>query len=200
MPVSNKVDGTKINFPEREIIAELDKAWTVQFDGDEIHRGPAEPVTFDSLLDWSKHSDDRIKYYSGTAVYKTEVELGDLRKTPATRAGRRASIFRRSTASATANTEPLYLDLGKVSVSAKVKVNGKYVGGVWTAPYRLDIAPFVKTGKNQIEIEVVNTWANRIIGDRKLPEPDRKLKISRGPSDNLQESGLLGPVQIVKGF
>jgi hypothetical protein len=200
VPAKTEVEGAKINFPEREIIAELDKSWTVQFDGDEIHRGPAEPVTFDSLIDWSKHSDDRIKYYSGTAVYQTEVELSDLKRTSDPQTRRRVSIFRRSTASTSANTEPLYLDLGKVSVSAKVKVNGKYAGGVWTAPYRLDIAPFVKTGKNRIEVEVVNTWANRIIGDRKLPEPDRKLKISRGPSDNLQESGLLGPVQIVKGY
>jgi hypothetical protein len=197
---ARSVATAKVNFPKREVIAELNKTWTVRFNGDEIHRGPAEPVTFTSLTDWSKHSDDRIKYYSGTAVYQTEFELGDLRKTPATRAGRRASIFRRATAQTSTNTDPLYLDLGKVSVSAKVKVNGKYVGGVWTAPYRLDIAPFVKTGKNRIEVEVVNTWANRIIGDRKLPEPDRKLKISRGPSDNLQESGLLGPVQVVRGY
>jgi hypothetical protein len=200
IPTRDEVAGAKVNFPERKVIAELNKTWKVQFNGDEIHRGPAEPVTFTSLTDWSKHSDDRIKYYSGTAVYQTEFELGDLRKTPATRAGRRASIFRRSTAQTSTNTDPLYLDLGKVSVSAKVKVNGKYVGGVWTAPYRLDIAPFVKTGKNKVEVEVVNTWSNRIIGDRKLPEPDRKLKISRGPNDNLQESGLLGPVQVVRGY
>ncbi|MDR0392395.1 MAG: hypothetical protein LBH59_10845, partial [Planctomycetaceae bacterium] len=69
--------------------------------------------------------------------------------------------------------------------------------GVWTAPYIVDISSFVQSGKNEIEVEVVNLWANRIIGDRQLPTEQRKLKISRGPNGNLYESGLLGPVQII---
>jgi hypothetical protein len=80
---------------------------------------------------------------------------------------------------------------------AKVKINGRYAGGVWTAPYRVDIAPFVKSGKNEVEIEVVSTWANRIIGDRKLPVEQRKLHIRQGPNGDLYESGLLGPVKIM---
>jgi hypothetical protein len=162
-----------MNFPESKVIAEIDAAWTVTFESDEIKRGPVEPVTFEKLTDWSKHDDERIKYFSGTAVYKTSFDLG---KKP---------------------DGELYLDLGKVVAMAKVKVNGRYAGGVWTAPYRVDIAPFVKSGSNEVEIEVVSTWANRIIGDRKLPAEQRKLRISRGPDGALYESGLLGPVKIV---
>jgi hypothetical protein len=63
----------------------------------------------------------------------------------------------------------LHLDLGNVSVMAKVKINGQYARGVWAMPYRVNVSPFVKPGKNEIEIEVVNTWVTRIIGDRKCP-------------------------------
>ncbi|MDR1224738.1 MAG: glycoside hydrolase family 2 [Tannerella sp.] len=162
-----------MNFPEPKVVTTVNTPWTVTFESDEIKRGPAGPVIFEQLTDWSKHADERIKYFSGTAVCKTSFDLG---KKPG---------------------GELYLDLGKVVAMAKVKINGRYAGGVWTAPYRVDIAPFVKSGKNEVEIEVVSTWANRIIGDRKLPVEQRKLHIGRGPDSDLYESGLLGPVQIV---
>jgi hypothetical protein len=166
-------NGLAANFPEQKVVATVNSAWTVTFESDEIKRGPAEPVIFEKLTDWSKHSDERIRYFSGTAVYKTSF---DLERKP---------------------DGELYLDLGKVVAMARVKVNGKYAGGVWTPPYRTDIAPFVQSGKNELEIEVVSTWANRIIGDRKLPAEQRKLHISRGPDGDLFESGLLGPVQLI---
>ncbi|MDR1224262.1 MAG: glycoside hydrolase family 2 [Tannerella sp.] len=162
-----------MNFPEPKVVTTINSPWTVTFESDEIKRGPARPVIFEQLTDWSKHADERIKYFSGTAVYKTSFDFG---KKPG---------------------GELYIDLGKVVAMAKVKINGRYAGGVWTAPYRVDIAPFVKSGKNEVEIEVVSTWANRIIGDRKLPAEQRKLRISRGPDGDLHESGLLGPVKIM---
>jgi hypothetical protein len=161
------------NFPEQRTIATINSAWTVTFESDEIKRGPSEPVKFEQLTDWSKHPDERIKYFSGTAIYKTSF---DLEQKP---------------------DSDLYLDLGKVVAMAKIKINGQYAGGVWTAPYRIDVTPFVNAGKNELEIEVVNTWANRIIGDRRLPEEQRKLRIIRGPNGDLYESGLLGPVNIL---
>ncbi|MDR0386084.1 MAG: glycoside hydrolase family 2, partial [Prevotellaceae bacterium] len=164
------------NFPEQKTVAEINSAWTVTFESDEIKRGPARPVKFAQLTDWSKHSDERIKYFSGIAVYKNSFSL---EQKP--------------------NGE-LYLDMGKVAAMAKVKINGQYAGGVWTPPYRLDVAPFVRTGRNEVEIEVVNTWANRIIGDRRLPAEQQKLRISRGPKGEPHESGLLGPVRLVTGY
>ena len=135
----------------------------MRFESDEIKRGIATPVVFQTLSDLSKNDNPQIKYYSGTTLYKTScnVKTSDLKK------------------------EKVYLDLGKAGVMAKVKINGQYAGGAWTAPWRVDITSFVKDGSNEIEVETVNTWANRIIGDRLLPEAERKLKISRGPDANL---------------
>lgn len=163
----------KINFPDHDTVVALDAPWEVQFESDSLKRGPAEPVVFNALQDWKDHADERIRYYSGTAVYTTEFNLADK------------------------GQQPLFLDLGKVSVMAKVKINGRYAGGVWTAPYRINVTRFVKTGTNEVEIEVVNTWMNRLIGDKKLPDNERPTQVNNNPwnaDSQLQSSGLLGPV------
>ncbi len=107
-------EGT-VNYPEHEQIADLSKAtWNITFDAD--RKGP-QPMTVDSLFDWSTQADKDFANYSGNAVYTTEFNLAALPE------------------------GKTYVDLGKVMVMAKVKVNGEYAGGVWTNPYRLDITP-----------------------------------------------------------
>ncbi|MCH5345639.1 MAG: glycosyl hydrolase family 2 [Muribaculaceae bacterium] len=54
------------------------------------------------------------------------------------------------------------LDLGDVRESARVFVNGEYIGTAWAVPYRLDIGHALKKGNNEITIEVTNLPANRI--------------------------------------
>jgi hypothetical protein len=167
-----KVPASASNFPTPTLLRELHGPWTVRFDA--AMRGPASPVTFDTLVDWSQSKDTSIKYYSGTAVYTKTFKLQ--------------------------KAQGVYLDLGQVMVMAKVKVNGIYVGGVWTPPYRLDISNAVKNGTNRLEVEVVNTWVNRLIGDSRLPESQRKTSLDVDPyrpDNGCVSSGLLGPVRLI---
>ena len=64
----------------------------------------------------------------------------------------------------------MVLDLGEVKNLARVKLNGKDLGVVWTAPWQVDITGVVKQTGNELEITVVNLWANRLIGDEQLPD------------------------------
>ena len=161
------------NYPERQIVSRIETPWTVTFQSG--RGGPAEPVSFEQLTDWIQHADNRIKYFSGTATYTNTFKVSKL------------------------PTAPVYIDLGKVMVMAKVKINGSYVGGVWTAPYRLNISSALRKGKNTVEVEVVNCWRNRLIGEKLLPEADRftfQTATYLNKDSELQPSGLLGPVVV----
>ena len=97
-----------------------------------------------------------------------------------------------------------YLDLGKVNVSALVRLNGKELGVVWCDPWRIDLGKSLKKGLNKLEIEVVNRWPNRLIGDGKLPQEQRLTKTNLTGYYNpdvehqLLPSGLLGPVVLME--
>jgi hypothetical protein len=165
------------NYPEPTVKIPVNSAWKVRFESDAVKRGPSETVTFAELKDWTQSEDERIRYYSGTAVYTTQFTVED-----------------------NVRGKKWYLDLGKVSVMAKVKINGAYAGGVWTAPYRVNVTKYLKQGENTLEIEVVNTWVNRIIGDLNLPDEQRKVRpnYNSWKADSpLQSSGLTGPVEII---
>lgn len=162
-------------FPVPQFLSELAGPWIVTFDV--AKRGPVRPTVFTTLMDWTTSSNDSIKYFSGTAIYKTTFSLDQV-----------DSKIR------------LFIDLGAVKTMAKVKLNGKYVGGVWTAPWKVDISSAVKSGENILEVEVVNTWVNRLIGDSKLPVAERKTWCDVNPykpESPLDPSGLLGPVKMI---
>jgi hypothetical protein len=166
--------GYKQNFQAPEVTQTLNQSFAVDFRNKEI--GPEKPVVFDELTDWSKSADEQIKYYSGTAVYSSTFNVD-----------------------AIPEEGEVYMNLGNVSVMAEVKLNGKDVGGVWMAPYRLNVAGLLKQGENTLEIEVANLWRNRMIRDKMLPESERYTwtvvdDIKEGEAPH--SSGLLGPLTI----
>jgi hypothetical protein len=169
----SKASGGKPNFQPKEVVLTVNTPWQVSFEKGK--RGPDTPVTFTNLTDWKDSGDERIKYFAGEAVYTTTFAVDNV------------------------PSKALYIDLGKVMVMAQVKLNGHYVGGVWTPPYRLNITDYLQKGENKLEITVVNNWQNRLIGDQFLPEDKRPTWTPVNPwkSDSpLQSSGLLGPVEI----
>ncbi len=167
--------GVKSNYPKIMPLFELTGAWEVSFDP---KWGGPEKITFDSLTDWTKRSEDGIKYYSGTAVYRKKFNLAAL---PV--------------------GQKLLLDLGEVHEEAVVKLNGVDLGVVWTKPARVDISAAARMGENDLEITVVNLWPNRLIGDASLPPAKRftETNIRKFVTTTpLLPSGLLGPVAILK--
>jgi hypothetical protein len=159
------------NFPELKIAKELTGGWNVAFD---TKWGGPESAEFATLQDWSKSSDYRIKYFSGKAIYSKKFEF------------------------ATKSDKPVYLDLGIVKNIAEVILNGKHLGIVWTAPWRIDITPALKLGENILKIEVINLWNNRLVGDAALPAEKRltNTNIAYKADGPLLPSGLLGPVTV----
>jgi len=171
------IKGTAIaNFAKQTQVGELTGPWTVKFDP---KWGGPESVVFEKLVDWTKRPEPGIKYYSGKATYYKTFDL------PGTAQG----VEKR-----------LYLDLKRVRNVAHVRLNGKDLGVVWTAPWQVDITQAVKPTGNKLEIDVVNLWPNRLIGDAALPPEKRltKTNVTKFKKDMTPlPSGLMGPVQLV---
>jgi len=171
------------NYADYKTIQRISGAWTVHFDP---RWGGPETVIFPELIDWTKHSDEGIKYYSGSASYDKSFDIN----------------FELE------SNERYYLKLGSIKDVgiAEVKMNGKDLGILWTSPFRVDISDALVKGKNELEIKVVNSWYNRIAGDELKGSEKRftatNIVVShdfRGREIKdlqLEPSGLLGPVSI----
>ena len=157
---------------EKEIII-LENPWQVSF---QSGRSAPENATFTELKSFTENADLGIKYFSGTATYK-------------------------STFTAPKNLKGEYvINLGNVKNVAEVLVNGKSLGTVWKKPFKVEIGETLKMGENSIEIKVTNLWVNRLIGDAQ-PETKNKITFTTMPfyqaNSPLLPSGLLGPVRIL---
>jgi acetyl esterase/lipase len=165
---------TDTNFPMMKTIQKITGPWQVVFDPE--WGGPAS-VQFDRLIDWSKHDNPGIRYYSGKAVYKNTFQVSTVTK------GKR-----------------YWLQLGDVKDVgiAAAKLNGKEMGITWTKPFRVEITDALIEGENKVEVTVVNSWRNRLVGDRGKPQDQRytQTNITIGKDWDLLESGLLGPVEL----
>jgi hypothetical protein len=156
----------------------LSGKWDIYFD---TTWGGPEHVEVDTLKSWTLFEDKEIRYYSGTAVYKKtfSVSAGNLKETKT------------------------ILDLGNVLEMASVTINGNKMAVKWNAPFQFDISKYIKQGNNSLEVEVVNLWPNRLIGDSKLPAEKRLTRTNimkyedAGAESLLRPSGLMGPVKLM---
>jgi hypothetical protein len=177
---------------------DLSNSWEVVFP---LEKGKSINETFNDLTSWSDHKKKAIQHFSGTATYTKEFVLND-------------DVLN--------SDKTIALDLGSVAVIAEVIVNGENVVTLWKVPYRTAIQDFLEKGKNTITIKVTNLWPNKLIGDEGLPLdykrkgdkikalPDWLLNNTKRPSerttfsswkhwdksDDLLNSGLLGPVKL----
>jgi len=162
------------NFPRLRPLLTLEGAWEVTFDPK--WGGPGS-VRFDRLEDWTRRSENGIRYYSGKAVYKIRFDAEDI------------------------GDRNLSLSLGEVRNIAAARLNGQDLGVAWCAPWRLALPERVlKARGNELEVTVANLWWNRLLRDSSLPEGERLTwipgKYPFSGDEQLQASGLLGPVRI----
>jgi hypothetical protein len=182
--IDKNEQGTALrNYPDFSPIKNIDGEWTVNF---KPEWGGPESVVFTELMDWTTHSNEGVKYYSGSAIYNKTINIDfELQ-----------------------NDKQYFLQLGNVKDVgiAVVKINGTEKGVLWTSPFRVEVSQQLQQGENTLEIEIVNSWYNRVAGDQTFPDKKQYTSTNidlhhdfRGrPIDNitLEPSGLLGPVTI----
>ena len=176
--------------PVREI--DISEDWNVTFQA----RGE-EPFErkFKSLRDLGESGDERVRGFSGTAVYRKTVDVGACRR--------------------------LEIDLGDVADGARIFANGEDCGYSWHVPHNVDLTPALgRAGCVDLEIHVATRWVNCILAkERKgvggkwepyhgrkdllmcaeLPEDRRWFLTYRAhfADDKPQKAGLLGPARIL---
>jgi hypothetical protein len=140
--------------------------------------GAPAHVDVPTLKSWTEFPDPGVRYFSGTATYRTSIHVD---------------------ASQLAPGRELWLDLGEVHELARIRVNGTSLTPLWKQPYAARIDMLVHAGENTLEVEVTNLWPNRLIGDAQPGIVHRytwtniKTFTSSSP---LLPSGILGPVTL----
>ena len=157
-------------------VSTVEGPWDVVF---QPNRGAPAKTTLAALASWHENTDAGVKYFSGTGTYTKTVQAS-------------ADWFK--------SGGKLWLDLGDVKNIAEITVNGKPLGILWKAPFRVDVTSAMKPGANTVVIKVTNLWVNRLIGDQQ-PDVTKKYTYTaqqfyRAESP-LLPSGLIGPVQFV---
>jgi len=148
--------------------------------------GAPASKTFPKLVSWTDVDDEGVKYFSGIASYHNTFDVRADQIGPDKR---------------------IVLDLGQVRFVAEVYVNGQSQGILWKPPFQIDITGAVKTGTNEVVVEVANTWSNRLVGDAQSPDGPKFCRTNIDKSLTWQvpwkdtpllPSGLLGPVRLVE--
>lgn len=151
--------------------------WTIEFPGEGNDQVAPSVIEITELVSWPQLQNERARFFSGTARYKTTLEV------PPDYLGPGIVV---------------HLDLGEVADVAEISLNGKSLGILWNAPYRLNVSPWLKEGANVLEVRLTNLWHNRIVGDLRAPaagvHAHTNIKHKFRADMMLLPSGLLGPV------
>jgi hypothetical protein len=184
LKLSNKTETApayKYTAPTGDAINLQNNKWTLTFK----EGGPQLPATkqMTGIKPWTSFTEDSTtQSFSGTGVYTTNFTIKN-----------KAANY--------------ILQLDKLYESAKVIINGKEAGLIWSLPYALKAGSYLKEGNNTISIEVCNLMANRI------RDMDRKGEVWRNYHEinfvninyqnfdasrwKVQPSGLDGAVQLI---
>ena len=81
-----------------------------------------------------------------------------------------------------------------------MRLNGKVVGSLWKEPYTRDLTGALRQGSNTLEVEVINSWHNRLVGNLQPGAyPSTSATHNKYNANTpLQPAGLLGPVRLVR--
>jgi len=181
-------DGAGIAQAERPLQTDfetipLSGEWQLSFDSS----APRVKRTFSlpRLQTWETLDDDSARVTMGTGVYTTKVRLTKKQ-----------------------SKKHWTIELGDVRESARVFVNGRFIGCAWAVPFVLDCKDALKSGENEIRIEVTNLPANRIADMDRRGVEWRKFKEINVVDINYKKtlysswkpvpSGLAGPVTLVE--
>ena len=178
------VEGGKFRFsrPGRTLL-DVQGPWQLRF----VAGGPALPQACETarLASWTASGDPETVRFGGTGVYRT---VFDMPKAGA--------------------DKPVIVDLGRVEVSARIRLNGAHAGHALMEPYRVLLPHGLKEGRNELEVEVTNLAANRIrdLDMRQVPWRifqdinfvDIRYKGFDARQWSVRDSGLLGPVRILE--
>jgi len=153
----------------------LGGAWETEFP---LRNGESLSISSRELTDWSKHSDPRIRHFSGTAEYRTSFD-----PPPAARSA----------------SSRVILDLGNVTNFAEVSLNGRAFPVLWRSPWQIDVTDALVPGRNELRIRVTNTWVNRLIGDEHLSEDTTWRPIKAHASDHPVFAAEAWPAWVIDG-
>ena len=165
-----KKDNQAINFPEKQTFQTIDQNWKVSFST------PYDTIpcmVMSELKDLTTFENPSIKYFSGVVTYSNEFEYSN------------------------ETADLIWLDLGEVDAMAQITVNGHTFPYLWRYPYRVEVSKFLIQGTNKIQVDVINTWWNRLVGDMQPgnTKPHAYATVCRWDANSpLLSTGLLGPV------
>lgn len=135
--------------PKERVLLELNESWTLRVPEMSFEKAHAQPVSWEQ--------EPELKYYSGEGIYETAFELSDADWQALQRA------------------QAAELDFGRLCEAADIYVNEAFAGALFMRPYKLDVLPLLRCGRNTLEIRVRNLLINCAIDpscqQEDYPEP-----------------------------